>query len=960
MELNEIVAKLSAASNDKEQQNILHDFIQNSSQQDFDALAEQLKEQVVKLLWSNTQDALKFASLILYLAELTNKNEYRALGLRAKAQAVMLGMGEYQQALDIYDEALKIYQHLDDRVGAARVNVTRIWALANLGKYDQAVDEAEVAIHVLREHTQWRSLATLQNNLATIHNRAGESKLALEMHTQAKETYLQLGEEGEEYLASNELNRAWDFYELARYDDSIRASQNALDLANKFDQSTVIARAKHNMGVTYLRLGQNNTALQLFEEAKLIHLSNGQDHEAAMCELSSLDCLTELRRYEDVLRISKNIIPVFGEKDMRLEVAESIHFQALAFSKLGRYEDAIDAIQISKQLFEEEGNQLWISMTDLENATLQYRHGKIEECLNISKECIKAFEKLDHHAEAALARLVAARAASEIDQIEHAGELAHEALLVANRQEIPYLKYQACKVIGQLALKQDNIPVALNQFDQAITALEKLSGNMVTEFHASFFEDKQSVYEAAVDLCVRSGQVELSLAYAERAKSRALLKILAFSPQLGIRAQNKEDEPLVEDITNLRRERDRLIQFTKDHKYNQEFKDHQEQINSVESQMIALWHKLLVRNIDYSRQASLRQVQVEDAQPYLDRDVLLLEYFTIGEEIIVFLVSQDKGVCLHRLPATCLQVEQYLQLLQLNIRAVPHQGSTNMNDLTSNAQTLLGKLYQLLIEPFCEELRAYHQLIIVPHGALHYLPYHAFYDGNSYLIERYQISYLPGASFLRHYLEISSNNSGVLSVGHSFHDHIPNAVLEADRIAKIFNGDSIVEEEATLEQFLNLVSDKQILHLACHGEFRADNPLFSGLSLDDGWLTTLDIFNLDLNTSLVTLSACESGRSMVGGGDELVGIMRAFLAAGAASIVLSHWAVEDRSTLILIEEFYRLLFSGTTKAEALQLAQLHLMDFYEEPNSSEHDDLPEYSHPYFWAPFYLVGDFGHL
>jgi CHAT domain-containing protein len=144
------------------------------------------------------------------------------------------------------------------------------------------------------------------------------------------------------------------------------------------------------------------------------------------------------------------------------------------------------------------------------------------------------------------------------------------------------------------------------------------------------------------------------------------------------------------------------------------------------------------------------------------------------------------------------------------------------------------------------------------------------------------------------------------------------------------------------------------VHLATHGDFRADNPLFSGLVLADGWLTTLDVFNLRLKASLVTLSACQTGRTVVGGGDELLGLMRAFLSAGASALVLSQWAVEDRCTAQLMQAFYHKLESGWTKGAALRYAQLQFI----RPGETSDGDV--YRHPYFWAPFFLVGNPGPL
>jgi CHAT domain-containing protein len=167
-------------------------------------------------------------------------------------------------------------------------------------------------------------------------------------------------------------------------------------------------------------------------------------------------------------------------------------------------------------------------------------------------------------------------------------------------------------------------------------------------------------------------------------------------------------------------------------------------------------------------------------------------------------------------------------------------------------------------------------------------------------------------------------------------------------VAARLGGEAVVEGRATRAEFLRRAESCRVLHLAAHGDFRADNPLFSGLALEDGWLTTLDIFNVRLPAALVTLSACDTGRNVIGGGDELLGLMRAFLCAGAASVALTFWEVEDASTGQVMAGFYGRLSAGETKAAALRAAQLALRQD------------AAYAHPYFWAPFFLVGDYGAL
>lgn len=138
------------------------------------------------------------------------------------------------------------------------------------------------------------------------------------------------------------------------------------------------------------------------------------------------------------------------------------------------------------------------------------------------------------------------------------------------------------------------------------------------------------------------------------------------------------------------------------------------------------------------------------------------------------------------------------------------------------------------------------------------------------------------------------------------------------------------------------MSGKYIIHFATHGILNPIHPLFSGLLLSDGLLTTRDIFALSIDPRLVVLSACNTAGGKLSNGDDLVGISRAFIYAGAPIVVASLWSVSDESTTKLMRYFYEELRSGRTESAALRNAQLHLMK--------------EYPHPYYWAPFIIIGD----
>jgi hypothetical protein len=434
--------------------------------------------------------------------------------------------------------------------------------------------------------------------------------------------------------------------------------------------------------------------------------------------------------------------------------------------------------------------------------------------------------------------------------------------------------------------------------------------------------------------------------------------LLAYRLDLGIRERSPADRPLVEELVRLRAERDRLYRRWEGREeaieegWSQAAESRQrarQDVLAIERHITDLWHRLLIRNAAYAHDASLCQVRAEPVHPYLSGGAVLIEYYAMRGRLVAFCATAD-SLQATWLPGDLEQVRRLIQLLWLNLRAVPHSPADRLPALTANVQSVLHRLYSLLWAPLAPALTPDTPLIVVPHGPLHYLPFHALYDGAAYLLERHEISTLPGASLLRYCHEAPAGSCGALAMGHSWEGRLPHALREAEVVAGLLGSAACLEDAATLVSLREAAPGKRVVHLAAHGEFRADTPLFSGLRLADGWLTTLDIFGLRLQASLVALSACQTGQSVVGGGDELLGLMRALLYAGAASVLLSLWAVEDRSTAQLMEWFYGGLAQGETKGTALRGAQRRLL--------AAEDGA--YAHPYFWAPFCLVGDAGPL
>jgi CHAT domain-containing protein len=254
----------------------------------------------------------------------------------------------------------------------------------------------------------------------------------------------------------------------------------------------------------------------------------------------------------------------------------------------------------------------------------------------------------------------------------------------------------------------------------------------------------------------------------------------------------------------------------------------------------------------------------------------------------------------------------------------------------------------MLIRPLRGAFAPEDRLLIVPHGPLHLLPFHALWNGSSHLIEQHEVVYAPSASlYARQHGPGRGPKRGRAVVVGVADAAAPLIDAEVRRVAERLGADgadTLLGPEATAERVARAFDGAGVIHLACHARFAPAAPMGSGVRLADRWLTMRDIYALKLDADHMTLSGCETGRSPVRGGDELMGLLRGFFAAGAGSLLASLWRVDDESAAEIMSTFYGLWYreqGAQTKAAALREAQL--------------EGLTRRSHPAFWAPFRLVG-----
>jgi CHAT domain-containing protein len=322
-----------------------------------------------------------------------------------------------------------------------------------------------------------------------------------------------------------------------------------------------------------------------------------------------------------------------------------------------------------------------------------------------------------------------------------------------------------------------------------------------------------------------------------------------------------------------------------------------------------------------------------------------VEFYAARNVFYACLVSQ-KDLKILRV-ADVTKVREKLRLLQLQL-AKFRLGEDYIKRLEKSllqaTQAHLEELYALLIAPLRDHLQAEH-LVFVPHSFLHYLPFHALSDGNRYLIDDFNVSYAPSASVFA----LCQQKSVAQGEGESLVLAVPDArapqieqegrfVAQALGGARLFLG-----QDATEERLKEFGPQSRFIHIATHGYFRQDNPMFSSIRLGNSLLSLFDFYQLQFTAELVTLSGCGTGMNVVIGGDELIGLVRGLLYAGAQTLMVSLWEVHDQSTAEFMRDFYTSYRETANKANALRAALIKLRE--------------KRPHPYYWGAFALVGKF---
>ncbi|MCA9752120.1 MAG: CHAT domain-containing protein, partial [Gemmatimonadetes bacterium] len=365
-------------------------------------------------------------------------------------------------------------------------------------------------------------------------------------------------------------------------------------------------------------------------------------------------------------------------------------------------------------------------------------------------------------------------------------------------------------------------------------------------------------------------------------------------------------------------------------------------VGALEEEIADTLRRLERRNARLGALTQGETATVDDTKRSLPADTELVEYF-VGPRGSWAIVVDREGSRSVQLPVGRDELRGAVSRLRFQIekRAIGDEYARPRERLLlEGVSRHLDSLAEKIWAPL--ELRA-RRVVVVPHGSLHFVPFAALPVGNGEsVVDRHVVSALPSASCRRFVARGPRHRDDprVLAVASHAGD-LPGADREVARVRKAFaRGRMLRGPRATWSAFRDEAARADVIHVATHGLFRHDDPGLSALLLADGWVRVADLLSLRLDADLVSLSACQSGRVEVSGGDEMVGLCRGFLHAGARSLLVSLWPVDDRVTEALMGAFYRTLRTHGDPAEALAAAMRLTR--------------AEWPHPFHWAPFFTV------
>jgi CHAT domain-containing protein/Tfp pilus assembly protein PilF len=932
----------------------------------------------------------KFEALAAQFRELGDKTN--EAGARHFVGECHWRLGDFADARKHLNYAIAIREALGDQLGIGKTaNVLGLleW---DLGNYDKAIARFRAASAAGKAVGDRKLEGATLNNLSLVYDELGDYKTSLTQYHEVIEIYRgadfprgegdTYGNIGGVYLLLGQFRKAKSYYE------------KALAISEQLESKPAISQDHGNIGLANLGLGDIDVAISNFDTAIELAEETGMRQDAAYWRRGKANALIRKGRFDAGLDLHRVALKAYEDIGARGELLGALHDMGQLHLILGDPASPEsyfnDAISLARSIGNANGitvnllalGQLYLRREQLDAASSHFNQARMRAQQSDAKAHLvrsllglayvhQAQQRFDESADELAAALAVAGViesrqqeaevlfvlAENERQTEHADQAlrlyaAAESILVETGDPdiLWQLHFGRAKTLEFMGDKLG----AVESLRQSVLLIEGVRSRLREErFRSGYLQDKHQVYVELVRLQLELEMIEEAFRTAERLRARS------YSQQF----ERMGYPTLTEEQQRHERElRERVRQL------HRAVGEEQDSGGSRQAAMHTYSSELIVAEREYqaflddhvrtavSPKAAASPPDSADVRRRLAGDEVLIEYVVGDNEVMIFALSSD-GLFATIQNVRRVDMRARIELLR---DLIGQPGDSRwFKPAASIARVLIAPLEDAGV------LHGVSNIYLVPHGILNYLPFAALPtqapDARRLMIEDYTLAYLPTAVALGEAARKGSEPPSLLAVAPA-NSRLRHAPEEARSINALFEPNSrlLLGDAATESRFKSLAGDYRMLHLATHSEFNKLNPMFSGLQLEaddanDGRLEVHEVLRLSLNADLVTLSACDTALGSgyfaeVPAGDEFVGLTRAFLSVGSDSVMATLWEVDDRSSVQLMQQFYERLEgpgANADKSAALTLAQKQV-------RSTE-----GYEHPYYWAPFVLVGKISH-
>lgn len=968
-------------------------------------MAQELFYEAHTLQTQERKESLESA-LAKYLKVLITWEKFSDLSNQEKCLKAIgvtyLKLGHYKNSIEYNERALKVAINLEDKPEQAVLFNEIALNHYYIGNNNESISFYKRALSLLESITDDELRALVLHNQGLAYDSLGNIDQAIINYEKALQVFISVNNFNRQFGSFLALGES--YRQLGKISESLGHFNKARSLATQLNSTKFQIESMMALGKFYVELGEHQEGLEYYYKAFILN-RNTEDIRLQATILNDLGvCYTYLQNTERAFECYNQSLKIFVSSNSKS--GESAVYNNLGLTYLLQGKDNVALEYFSKALSLIEGD-VFFSIRILDKIGLIYLNlMNFEKAYEIFNDNLEKSKKLGLRSEEisanqSLAKLYLAKGEYEKSRITCEKVLKLLDILPNDR-----IKIKMLGLLAKVNLKEKNYENASNLIDQALKLSElNLRKLQEDDLRTFFLSSVQDFYEFSINLHIEkkildpaSSNDVVALEVSEASRVRSLLSLIRerrLEPKSEV---NKKLALKKDELQNLiNRTSEKLAQISTKENPNLEQIETKKKLEAIKKEYFLIKNELHKGNFHYLDLLQ-EEVKIQNMQKTLDKDTLILEYFLGKDKSYLWVVARDY-VKVYNLPPT-KEIETLVAEYIRQMKVLPNRIEVEEQKVPQDTKEISEKIAKILISPIGDQLGS-KRLIIVPHKILNFLPFAALPEPSASntkkelpLVMNHEIIYLPSISLvealeknvLADYKEKkaivvadpifkadlvskrhdSNNLAERVKINTTLEDlksrgfeleELPGTHQEAKRIKEIlktYDVKLLLGVDSSLPNFLKEKLDSyNIIHFATHGVLNNLNPELSGLvfSLVDsdgneqpGFLTTNQIFGLNLNADLVVLSACQTGVGKQVNGEGVLGLSRAFFYAGAKRIITTLWKVSDVGTSELMSKFYSYLSENNVSyTQALRQAQISMIQ-------------SEKNHPFYWAAFKIEGE----